>query len=90
METLLLAGSAVKTQVTLLIATEYFLGRDAFSRKMAGQEAVFSLFRPQEVVSMWPVASGDDTGRLTKLLLEISLNRSGAVLARIEQLAAKK
>ena len=62
-ESLLVAGSAVRTQVTLLIATDYFLGRDAFSRKMAGQEAVFALSKPQEVISVRPVASGDETGR---------------------------
>ena len=62
-ESTLVAGSAVKTQITLLIATEYFLGRDAFSRKMAGQVAVFALFKPQEVISMRPpVSAGDEIG----------------------------
>ena len=73
----------------MLIGTEYFLGRDAFSKKMAGQTKVFSWFKPQEVVSMRPVSAGDESGKLVKLLLEVPFSRLGAVLARIADLAAR-
>ena len=38
---------------------------------------------------MRPVSAGDESGKLVKLLLEVPLSRSGAVLARIADLAAR-